>query len=51
MWTLERWDDGYRRIFHPESFSTQLPNRIEEAQEAQEAEESDSDDFDSDLDE
>lgn len=46
-WSLERWDDGYRRIFHPESFSNQVVNHAEDAKDAKDAEESDSDDSDS----
>jgi hypothetical protein len=47
-WSLERWDDGYRRIFHPESFSSQALNEAREAREAEETDESDSDTTDSD---
>jgi hypothetical protein len=50
MWTLERWDDGYRRIFDPASFNkSSLINQVTEAEHAEESEEAeDSDEFDSD---
>jgi len=45
MWTLERWDDGYRRVFHPESF---LEGQINQVSVDAEDEDEDSDEYDSD---
>ena len=42
-WTLERWDDGYRRVFEPQTFGSHMANQPRE-------DESESDDFDSDSD-
>jgi len=43
MWTLERWDDGYRRVFHPETFT-----ESSESSESKDADDSDDTDSDSD---
>jgi len=45
MWTLERWDDGYRRVFHPESF---LEGQTKQVAVEAEDEDEDSDEYDSD---
>jgi hypothetical protein len=46
MWSLERWDDGYRRVFHPETFAESSEGS--ESHESKEAEETDDTDSDSD---
>ena len=49
MWTLERWDDGYRRVFHPETFTESSEGS--EGQESKESEDTDDSDSESDSNE
>jgi hypothetical protein len=51
-WSLERWDDGYRRIFEPHTFSSSYEGHEgHEASESKDDEAEDSDDTDSDSNE
>jgi hypothetical protein len=40
-WTLERWEDGYNRLFHPERVVERAPAPAPEAAEEEDEEESD----------